>query len=528
MRTINVLEYLGRVILLPLMFLILCCSGTDVPISINSKVFNRNILGYWQVDNRLMHFLDNSPYGGVKLAVYDYINGKFEPRGTTSKVYFSDVKKGEYNYSFVSIKFNSDYTNYVFKIEKDKNLILWDLNYSLEGNPQNPQNTFEFKVMSKLLDYFSRNILNENLFGKKYVLGYKGSPNSAFERSTMQIAQKPTVTQNSNSTYSTQKMSEKTVQPASVKSYSQTIIPPTISYDDATFNETRLRAIVKYCYFDAYYIQSGLNNNPTCIRDGKGNQTTSSQTRVEYEYVPIYREVFGQDGTVTRVYAGEQKVQKDNGYGSYSTYSSQKVKTNVCKNDVYIWAILKDATDGGEWYFQESSTRLVPNEELKFTGDGNFNKQFDTNDFDLKNGGVYLYNYKLPINTDEYKQYINEVVNKDEGTLYVDHRTTRTRIYLNPGDRVMLAAEGRTQLEYIDLFSDPNGIDGYDEVKPIKHLKYGALVWKEEDTTWSFCGKIKTVQLKKPGFLWLTVNEDTDYGRRGYFLVNYKIIRAKR
>ncbi|AQG80391.1 hypothetical protein AWR27_14305 [Spirosoma montaniterrae] len=141
-------------------------------------------------------------------------------------------------------------------------------------------------------------------------------------------------------------------------------------------------------------------------------------------------------------------------------------------------------------------------------------------------GSTVAYKNALGINPDAYNTYLNSVVNSNRGTLIITPTTLRTRISLNPGDRLIIRAEGSIKLGAFAGYGGPDGIDGFAAYSLASNIRHGSLIYVIGNADWQFAGSSKTITASKSGSLLMTVNDKQVDDDEGQFIVNYEIIRS--
>lgn len=150
----------------------------------------------------------------------------------------------------------------------------------------------------------------------------------------------------------------------------------------------------------------------------------------------------------------------------------------------------------------------------------------DYNSENAEIGSTVAYKNPLNFDSDTYNTYVNSVINSDRGTLVITPTSGRTRIYLNPGDKVIINAGGSVRLGMFAGYGGPNGIEGFSSYSTTSNAKHGSLIYAHPSIDgWRFVGSNNTIMVNKSGLLKLTVNDNSTDDDEGQFIVNYEIIR---
>ena len=274
-----------------------------------------------------------------------------------------------------------------------------------------------------------------------------------------------------------------------------------------------LQLTYEYSICDVYYIQDSYPNNPSCITSNRltGGSPGYTKTVEEYEepsvvYIP---------GAIARKIKRQVEVP--------STEYSYRVYKNTCSEDVKVYAIRKVRLNTGQIMYEDASFWVKSGE----TKQNNMKFLNDYNSENAEIGSTVAYKNALNIDSDTYNTYINSVVNIDRGTLVVTPTSTKTRIFLNSGDKVIIKAEGSIRLGMFAGYGGPNGIEGFSDYSRTPNIKHGSLIYYFGDSGWRFVGSNTTITAQEGGdMLWLAVNDKSTDDNEGQFIVNYEIIRA--
>lgn len=269
--------------------------------------------------------------------------------------------------------------------------------------------------------------------------------------------------------------------------------------------------------YDVYYIQDQDPNTSSCITSSVETGGEPGHTKIVEEFGEPTVEIIGD-----RSYLQANKIQKR--VEVPATYYSRSVFTNTCSNNAYVKAIRKVRLTTGQIMYEDDSFWVKPGateqRNIKYVDD------YDTQTAEI--GSVYAYKNPLNIDSDAYNTYVNSVIDSDKGTLIITPTSTRTRIYLNPGDKAIINATGSIRLGMFAGYSGPDGINGFTSFSATSNARHGALVYSHSGTRdWHYVGSNNTLTTDKAGFLSLTLNDNSTDDDEGQFIVNYEIIRAK-
>ena len=276
-----------------------------------------------------------------------------------------------------------------------------------------------------------------------------------------------------------------------------------------------LQLTYQYSLCDVFYIQDKDADNSSCITASTktGGEPGYTKTVEEYEKPSI---VFSPGGIPPKI---KREVEVP------STEYSYRVFTNTCTEYASVKAIRKVRLTTGQIMYEDATFLVKPGETTQQK-----NIQYYVNNYNSENaeiGSTIAYKNPLNLDSDTYNTYLNSVINSDEGTLVVTPTSRCTRIYLNPGDKVIINAEGSIRLGSFAGYGGPNGINGFSNYSFTSNARHGALVYYHPDVhDWYFMGSKNTFTASKKGFLWLSVNDNSKDDDEGQFIVNYEIIRA--
>ena len=269
----------------------------------------------------------------------------------------------------------------------------------------------------------------------------------------------------------------------------------------------------RYSYYDVYHIQKRMLSSADCIKSKTVTSTREGKTETVYDYNPTRS--YDADG---RGYWQEGYIKRE--VRTSPTYTESQVYTNTCPTDAFIKGIRTYKNKEGMIVYQNYAYHLKPNESFNFSGQ--ISEYYDPKKD--KVGYAQFYKNPLPINSNDYDQYLKLVANRLTGTLAVESRVTRTRIFLNKGDKVSLRAKGVVRVGSFAGYSGPNGIDGFTAYNITSNAKHGALVYQIDlDPDWYPVGEFKTITAHKTGWLRLGVNDNDADNNEGYYEVEYSI-----
>ncbi|MBD2753964.1 hypothetical protein [Spirosoma validum] len=284
----------------------------------------------------------------------------------------------------------------------------------------------------------------------------------------------------------------------------------------STAQNQDLQLTYQYSLFDVYHIQDRYTNNPSCITSRTETGGEAGYTKVEertesaVDYSP---------SGVPYLVPGN-KIRKE--VKVPSTYYSYRVFTNTCSEYAKVKAIRKIRLTTGQTMYEDASFWVKPGateqKTIKYVDD--YNSQT------AEIGSVIAYKNPLNIDSDAHNTYVNSVINSDKGTLVVTPTSTETRISLEPGDKVIIRAEGSVRLGMFAGYGGPNGIGGFATYSTTTNAKHGSLIYRFGGSDWTFLGSSNTLTVHKPGYLSLAVNDNSTDDDEGQFIVNYEIIRA--
>lgn len=502
-------------------FLALSC--TDVSLSYNRIISDNNILGIWKgEDGTIYHLSKQNGTVRASLTIYTFNSelNSYQQGTSSDNIYFTSKTKNGYNYNFISIEYNKNiFITFAFKITKSKELIFWEINTDISKPADElfQLETKEFKTVSNFNLYVDKNLGNSNLFGNKKVLSYQGEDNIYTLNQTLKNLGSQVRSNNriNNKEIAIQNNFQKSI------SNLETITPNQLKNEIVT-NNRDLNQILYYSYYDVYYSQRNHINNINCLKKYDGELIKSGQDK--YEDVPVYRDYVDSDGNTRQWLAGSYKEKVE----SAQTYYSNASLKNVCPTNVVLKGIKKDKTESGNIIYKDVSMVLFPNESMDINSEFPILK--DCNPSELKIGDYIYYENYLPIDKNVYNNYLNNIIYKNKGTIYIDSEITRTRIFLNSGDRIKIKAFGNIRLGMFAGITNPNGLNGddFDSYSTTSKAPHGSLIYKFNlDSDWIFLGTEKMITANKSGQLRLSVNDQKIDDNSGYFLIDYEIIRAK-
>ena len=269
----------------------------------------------------------------------------------------------------------------------------------------------------------------------------------------------------------------------------------------------------RYSYYDVYHIQKRMPSSADCIVSKTETSTREGEKKVYYE--PILETFRDSEGRVQVRQTGVKKKEVN----TPSTYSESQVYTNTCPTGAFIKGIRAYKNNEGMIVYKDCSYYLNPNETFNFSGQISeyYNPKY-------RLGYNQYYKNPLPINSNDYDQYLKLIANKLTGTLTVESNSYRTRIFLNKGDKVSFRAKGAVRVGSFAGYSGPNGIDGFTAYNFTSNAKHGALIYQIDlDPDWYLVGEFKTITAHKTGWLRLGVNDNDTDNNEGYYEVEYSI-----
>lgn len=155
-----------------LSFLVTCLfySCTDVPLSYNTQILNRQILGYWQPnDSTAFSFTEKDAKAIFQSYEYDPGKDQYVPEEDPSSVYFCDIMIAGRNHQFISIgeKKDSSFSTLEYSFNAGGYLelkgIATDLTYA--GKTSTTLEKIYFETSLNFLQYVKEKISSPDFHG---------------------------------------------------------------------------------------------------------------------------------------------------------------------------------------------------------------------------------------------------------------------------------------------------------------------------------------------------------------------------
>lgn len=268
---------------------------------------------------------------------------------------------------------------------------------------------------------------------------------------------------------------------------------------------------------DIQFIQDHHSKNANCITTSVevGGEAGYTRTIIEKEKGYYKMGVIGPEYVQPREVKRKEQVP--------STYYTYTVFKNTCSVNAYVKAIRKRLLSTIQYFYEDASFVVGPGESEKRTI-----KYVDDYDLDVaKAGTVYAYKNPFMMPSEVYEEYLNSVIKKNEGRLIVTPTSDETAIYLRPGDKVNITAEGSIELGVFAGSGGPDGITGYTDYSFTPNAKHGALIYTHSGVKgWQLMGSRGSFTASGSGLFRLTVNDNSTDDDKGQFVVDYEIIRA--
>lgn len=158
-------------IYLLLLFLVtsLFYSCTDVPLSYNTKILNRNILGHWQEgDSTAFSFLEKDAKAIFQQYEYNPNEDRFVANENPCPVYFRNIKIAGKKHQFISIGLDdSSFVNmgYSFNAAGDLEIKIIDADLPYARKASNTAFRYYFKTSRNLRKYVKEKIGSADFYG---------------------------------------------------------------------------------------------------------------------------------------------------------------------------------------------------------------------------------------------------------------------------------------------------------------------------------------------------------------------------
>lgn len=507
------------------------CTYADFPISFDSALPDRRMEGIWTTDGADFVYEIKVMQDGKAYALrhtFDRQKQKLVREPQYPRLYFyniltSDSKK----YSFASIMNGGKYystVNYSF-INNDAVRLL-EVQYSAaKERYQEKDGYYKFGTMENHRNYITDNLLTPGNYSSESVLK-RVTDLSALEYKIGQELKKAERIKAEQLAAQTKKEAVKKPEPTAANyplKKPETLNSPSSETQQQPSRQTAstqyfdtdrsYQTAVNYSYYDVYHIQKSIPNN-NCIQAmekiGGGH--------VIYGKKPVTVPSYDQDGKL------QLDVEMRETKETTGTYNFQQYD-NTCAYEATLKGIRKYKNSSGNVLFQDASLTLDAN-SLRDLDETKFVEYYDPQKADF--GVTVYYRNNLSIDKNTYNRYLKSVAESSRGTVSINSYSSRTRVYLNAGDRIIIKASGSIYVDGLRKEVNPDGIEanrayGYD-----REFKVGALLYRIAPADWTYLGANAEIVAERSGIFRLTPNVQNPYRCSGEYAVHYEIIRAGR